>query len=71
MLRIIVRTDDAGMAGNVGGSVLTTFQTFDVELPEVEAALHAKDGYDYTHAQIIGVEIIRAALAESAGKGGG
>jgi len=61
MLRIIVKTDNAGMAGNVGGSVLEKFKTFDVELPEVEAHLNAVKGNGYAHAQVIGVEIIEGA----------
>lgn len=57
MLRVIVRTDGAGMAANVGGSVLTDFRTFDVDLPEIEALL--REPLDnFTHRQIVGVELI-------------
>jgi hypothetical protein len=55
MLRIIVRIDDAGMAANVGGSVLTSFKTFDVDLPEIEKMLEVGK---YGHAQVVGVEIL-------------
>ena len=55
MLRLIVRADDAGMAANVGGAVLTTYQTFDVDLPDVEKALRTKG---LSHAQLVGCEII-------------
>lgn len=60
-MRIIVRTDYAGMAANVGGSVLTEFRTFDVSTPEVEAFLAEKLG-SYDQRQVIGVE--RRALAD-------
>ena len=58
MIRIIVRTDDAGMAANVGGDVLAKFRTFDLHLPELEAHINAVKGNSYAHAQIIGAEII-------------
>lgn len=62
MLRIIIRTDSAQMAVNVGGAVYTNFRTFDVSLPEVEAALDSggrnEDG-SFEHTQVVGVEIIR------------
>ena len=56
-LRIIVRTDDANMAANVGGSVLTTYRTFDVELPEVEQFLLSLESR-FEHRQVSGVEIV-------------
>lgn len=56
MIRIIVRTDSAGMAANVGGSVQTTFRTFDVELTEVEAFLREDQG-TYGHRQVTGIEL--------------
>ena len=55
MIRIIVQTDDANMAGNVGGSVHTSHRTFDVDLPELEAFLRDGGG-TYSHRQVIGVE---------------
>lgn len=57
MIRLIVRVDEAGMAANVGGSVLTTFHTFDVDLPGVEAVLTAKRDR-YAHAQLVGAQIV-------------
>ncbi len=60
MLRIIIKTDNAGMACNVGGSVLTSYRTIDVDLPEVEAALRS-GGFNedsYSHTQVVGVEIL-------------
>lgn len=59
MLRLIVRTDDAGMAVNVGGSVLVQYRTFDVDLPEVEAFL-GRVG-NLAHRQVVGVELVPAA----------
>lgn len=56
-IRLLVRTDDAAMPSHVGGSVLTTFKTFDVELPEVEAFLSESQG-TYAHRQLVGVEVI-------------
>lgn len=56
MLRVIVRTDDAGMACNVGGAVNSSFKTFDISAPEVEAFLRASQG-TYGQRQVVGVEI--------------
>lgn len=56
MLRIIIRTDNANVAANVGGSVETTWRTFDVSLPEVERAL--RDEHQLAHTQVVGVELI-------------
>jgi hypothetical protein len=58
MIRIIVRSDNAGMAANVGGSVLTTFTSFDVDLPELEDALNIAKTNSYAHAQVVGVEVL-------------
>lgn len=61
MIRIIVQTDDAGMAANCGGSVDTKFRTFDVDLPEVEAFLREPNGvgvWRYAHRQVKGVEVL-------------
>lgn len=60
MLRIIVRIDDAGMAANVGGPVLSTYRTIDVDLPELEELLrtHSPAAMSYVHAQVVGVEVI-------------
>jgi hypothetical protein len=57
MIRIIVRHDDAGMASNVGGSVLTKYKTFDISAPEVENYIKSRTT-GYSHAQISGAEII-------------
>lgn len=61
MLRIIVREDYAGMAIHVGGSVLTTFKTFDIEHPELEALLRAE--VPHGHTQVTGVEVLPAGEA--------
>ena len=39
MLRVVVRTDDCGMAANVGGNVHTEIHTFDIEAPCLEVFL--------------------------------
>lgn len=61
MIRIIVRTDNALMAVNVGGSVLTKYRTIDINAPEVEAALMSggsnQDG-SFEHTQVVGVEVL-------------
>jgi hypothetical protein len=69
-LRLIVKRDDAGMAANVGGSVLSTFASFDVEIPELEKLL--TNATTYTHAQVIGVEVLslRAEADEMGVQGG-
>ena len=59
MLRIVAKLDSCGMAANVGGSTLSTFKTFDVELPELEAYLRSCDDQTYMHVQVIGVEVLR------------
>lgn len=59
MLRLIVRTDDCGAAANVGGAVDTSFRTFDIAAPDVEALLRAcPPGTTYCTRQVIGVEVI-------------
>ncbi len=59
MIRLIVRTDDAGMAANVGGSVLVQYRTFDVDLPEVEAFIASVGSL--AHRQVVGVELVHTA----------
>ena len=54
-IRIIVRTDDAGMASNVGGAVLTRFKTFEIQAPELEEFLGEKLDM-YGQRQIVGTE---------------
>ncbi len=46
------------MAANVGGSVLTTFHTIDIEHPEIEELLRAKGAGSFAHTQIVGAELI-------------
>lgn len=64
-VRIVVRVDDAGMAANVGGSVLTTFKTFDIEHREIETLLSMSPG-QYAHAQIVGASIVSPTPAHPA-----
>lgn len=57
MLRVIVRTDNAGMACNVGeGSVEVTYKTFAVDIPELEKFL--RENQSYGHRRVIGVELV-------------
>jgi len=62
MIRIIVRTDEASMAANVGGAVESTWKTFDVVLPELEAFLQKPkaEKWPYSHRQVSGVEVLDA-----------
>jgi hypothetical protein len=55
MIRVIVQTDDADMAANVGGDVHTTLRSFDIDIPELEKFLREDIG-KYAHRQVIGVE---------------
>lgn len=59
MIRFIVQTDDANMAVNVGGSVHTSYRTFDVDLPELEK--HLKTGGVYIERRLVGCELLSAA----------
>lgn len=57
MIRIIIRTDDAGMAANIGGNVDTKYRTFDISAPEIEAFMREKlDSYSHRH--FVGVELV-------------
>jgi hypothetical protein len=62
MIRIIVQTDDAGMAVNIGGAVKRELKTFDLNIPDLEAYLqeasHWTPGY-YCQRQVIGVEVVK------------
>ena len=57
-LRVIVRTDDAGMASHVGGAVNTTFETFIVEDEELIAHLEQYPTNSFFQRQIIGWELM-------------
>ena len=58
MVRILVRTCDAGMAANVGGEVDVQYKTFDCYLPELEAFVQEAIAWTYTSRSIIGAEIL-------------
>jgi hypothetical protein len=55
-VRLIVRRDNAGMAVNVGGAVLTEYRTYDIEHPELERYLTELDAL--SHAQVCGAETV-------------
>ena len=57
-IRIIVRTDDANMAANVGGSVYTSYKTFLIENNLIEDFL-TRHNKGLSHAQIVGTEIVK------------
>ena len=57
MLRVIVRTNEASMAANVGGDVLTTLKTFHISDAALEEWLRRKLGV-YEQTQVIGVEVM-------------
>lgn len=57
MLRVVVRTDNAGMAAHVGGAPITTWRSFDIEAPMLEAFLREELG-DFAHRQAAGVELM-------------
>jgi len=61
-VRLILRRDDAAMAANVGGSVLTTYQTFVIHHSEIEAALRSGGVGEtgFSHTQIVGAELIES-----------
>ncbi len=63
MIRIIVRTDEAGMAANVGGAVNTSFKTFEIAHIDLESFL-AEDVGTYGQRQIVGCEICTLKLPE-------
>jgi hypothetical protein len=58
MLRLVIREDDAAMAANVGGHVQTTYRTFDVDLPHVEAWLTVDPRMHYTQRVLVGAEVL-------------
>ncbi len=61
MLRLIVRIDDAAMAANVGGSPQTTYRTFDIDHPEIEALLRgggSNSRNDFSYRTLVGGELI-------------
>ena len=62
MIRFIIRKDDANMAANVGGSVKTTFKTFDFCVPIIEDWLK-ENNKNYEHAYIQAIEILESPTA--------
>ena len=61
------RHDDAHMAANVGGAVLTRYRTLDIEHPALEEIL-TSGGFGETgfaHAQLIGCEVVRQSNEEN------
>jgi hypothetical protein len=54
------------MAANVGGPVITSYKTFDVDLPDVEALLNAggSTGNSFSYNVLVGAEIVAALKSE-------
>lgn len=69
MIRLIVRIDDAAMAAHVGGSPQTTYRTFDIEHPEIEALLRAsgQKPNSFTMNTLVGAEVIASTGGEHHG----
>jgi hypothetical protein len=69
MIRIVVQTCDCGMAANVGGNVMISVKTFDVDLPELETHLREYEDelkhntrtntITYWHRCVIGAEVLQ------------
>jgi hypothetical protein len=60
MIRVIVRSTDIGAACHVGGPVSLSFATFDLEAPDLEAALR-RGGDGYLAVEAIGIHVIEPA----------
>ena len=63
MIRLIVRIDDAAMAAHVGGSPQTTYRTFDIEHPQIEALLRgggSNSQNDFSYRTLVGAEVLSA-----------
>ena len=61
MIRIIVRIDEASMAAHVGGSPQTTYRTFDIDNPQIEALLRgggANNQNEFSYRTLVGAELI-------------
>lgn len=64
MIRVIVKTSEFGDAANIGGHVVETIKTFDIEAAEVEKYIQAKNfGLNgirdkWSNTSIIGVELL-------------
>jgi hypothetical protein len=58
-IRIIIRTDSAAMAANVGGAVEVQYRTFLVELSEIESFLREpmEKNWAFTARQVVGIEL--------------
>lgn len=61
MLRLIVRIDDAAMAAHVGGYPQTTYRTFDISHPVIEALLRgggSNSQNEFSYRTLVGAELI-------------
>jgi hypothetical protein len=61
MIRLIVRIDEASMAAHVGGSPQTTYRTFDIDHPQIEALLRgggSNNQNEFSYRTLVGAELI-------------
>jgi len=56
MIRLIVRTVDIGGAAHVGGPVIESFKTFDIEDNALESHLREVEGNKWVSRQVIGID---------------
>ncbi len=60
-IRLIIRIDDATMAAHVGGCPQTTYRTFDIEHPEIEALLRgggSNSQNEFSYRTLVGAELL-------------
>ena len=59
MIRIILSTQCTAVASHIdGGKVEHRYNTFDVELPDVEKYINEHNG-QYQHTEVVGLEIVK------------
>lgn len=58
MIRVIVREQDRTGAVHAGGDADTSFRTFVIEAPELEAWLSGPKPEGYITRQVMGVEVV-------------
>ena len=61
MIRLLCAEDDAGMAANIGGAVVTTIRSFDGDVTAMEEWLTEKIG-NYRQRRFVGIEIVVSVL---------
>lgn len=65
MIRLVVTICDAAMAVNVGGNVMTTYKTFDIEHAELEKLLNQDDPKNsYRNTFVSGCEVFKDEVSQ-------